>query len=251
MVYSDTTNKNGLLQMCEFYTGLGDAGISGNATLKAQFTQLLNARYHEAVGIVLLSQDEWDFDDPAHANTSNFPKTYNLSANTANVDIDVKTNKILRVDRVEITYDGSNWYKAEPIDLGEMSVPQNQTDINNTFSQSEPFYDMVGDSVFLYPIPTAAVTGGLKVFFTREIDEFVVGDTTQEPALDEPFHKYLPLGASIDWLVSAQSDSPKIPLYQKDLDRTAQLMRQYYGTKNQDRHYVLKPANPNEYNEDY
>ena len=38
LVFSDTTNKNGLIQECEFWTNLGDGTISGDTTLLAQFT---------------------------------------------------------------------------------------------------------------------------------------------------------------------------------------------------------------------
>jgi len=61
--FSDTTNKNGLIQRCETYTGLGDGGISGNAVLLKQFTALLNSATYKAITMIFDSQDDWDFDD--------------------------------------------------------------------------------------------------------------------------------------------------------------------------------------------
>ena len=66
MQFSDTTNLNGLIQRCELLTGLGDTGISGDATLLKHFTSLINQTYHKVVTMILQSQDEWDFDDKNH-----------------------------------------------------------------------------------------------------------------------------------------------------------------------------------------
>ena len=53
MQFSDTTNKNGIIQQIEFRTNLGDTGISGDATLLKQFTGQINDAYMKAVGIII------------------------------------------------------------------------------------------------------------------------------------------------------------------------------------------------------
>ena len=106
MQYSDTTNKNGLLQRMEFWTNLGDAGITGNTLLKAQFTQGLNNWYHKVVTMILASHDEIDWDDVNHAD---FPVlTTDLVANQQDYSIPA-SEKVLKIKRVEWTPDGTNW----------------------------------------------------------------------------------------------------------------------------------------------
>lgn len=240
MVYNDTTNKNGLLQRCEFWTDLGDATISGTAVLKAQFTQSLNNWYHKVVTMILNSQDEWDFDDSNH---TDFPiLTTSLVANQQDYSIPA-SEKVLKIKRIEVSYDGTNWNKAEPLDIGEIGDATNTTTIAGSFSKSEPYYDIQYGSIFLYPIPDTAVTGGLKVWWTREIDEFTTSDTTQEPGIDEPFHEMLPLGASFDYCV-AKGLSKKNDIFTVLQDYEARL-KQFYGSKQKDRKYAMKPTNIN------
>lgn len=206
----------------------------------AQVTQNLNNWYHRAVTIILDSQDDWDFDDPNHGN-QNYIKTYNLTASTQLVDIDVLTNKILKIKRVEVTYDGTTWYKANPMDIGEYSKSvSTTTNISSDFSKTQPYYDLVGENIYLYPIPDANVTNGLKIWFVREVDEFTTGDSAQEPGIDEPFHKYLSLGAALDYAVAYNLEN-KNNLSELLADYE-QRMRAYYGRKDMDRQVILKSS---------
>lgn len=246
MQYSDTTNKNGLLQMVEFYTGVGDATISGTAALKAQVTQLINNRYHQIVTMILDSSDEWDFDDPNHTDLP--VATLPLVATQRDYTIPVAT-KLLKLKRVDVTWDGSTYYRASPLDSGEMSRGLG-TDANtdNDFDLTEPFYDVIGNSLWLYPMATAAqVTAGgkIRLEYLREIDEFATTDTTQEPGLDEPFHNMIAVGAALDWAVAKglQCKNDLAAIW-GDYE---QRLRKYYGRRNEDRLPLLKSV----YNETY
>ena len=241
MQFNDSTNRTGLIQACELMTGIGDAQISSDTVRLQQFTSLINSRYHQIVATILRSQDEWDFDDPNHSNTG-FLKTYNLTGSQAYVELPL-SDKILKVRRVEVSFDGTSWKKAEPIDIGEISDATDTTTIAQNFSTASPFYDLVGKYLYLYPIPSANVTNGLKVWVTREIDEFATNDTTQEPGFDEPFHRMLAIGASLDWAV-AKGLGNKNDLAAQYNDYEARLM-QYYGSKQKDRVYVAKGAYTN------
>jgi len=240
MVYSDTTNKNGLMQRMEFWTNLGDANITGNATLKAQMTQGLNNWYHKVVTMILEAQDEWDFDDINH---TDFPiLTTNLVADQQDYSLPA-SERVLKIKRAEITYDGTNWYKAEPLDVNELSISTDTTSIANNFDTTTPFYDIQYNSIFLYPIPTSNVTAGLKVWWTREIDEFTTSDTTQEPGIDEPFHEMLALGPSYDWiLVNKPDNSLLISRIEGLLADYERRLVSYYGRKQQDRNMRLSGA---------
>ncbi len=68
--FSDTTNKNGLLQDAEFMLNLGDAGITGDSSAQALpkvFTRLINKWLHRLVAFIFLSQDDWTWDDTSNA----------------------------------------------------------------------------------------------------------------------------------------------------------------------------------------
>lgn len=234
MQFNDTSNLNGLIQSCEDWTGLGLAQISGDTNQLKRFTRLINTNYHKVVTMILESMDEWDFDD-ANIGDRGFIKTYNLTAATQYVTLPL-SDKILKVKRVEVTYDGTNWYKAEPIDLNQYSGASTTAEIANNFSVTKPFYDLHGNYIYLYPVPTANVTGGLKVWVTREIDEFTTADTTQEPGVDEPFHQMIALGASLDYAM--MKGLANVNLLAARYAESEQRLRQYYGNKQDDR--VLK-----------
>lgn len=244
MQFNDTTKLNGLIQSCEFWTGLGQSQISGDTTKLKEFTRLININYHKTVTMIFQSMDEWDFDDPNHGDRG-FIKTYDLVSGQEYVQLPV-SDKILKVKRAEIKLDNVTWYRAWPIDVNEFGQATSETsNIANNFEKTRPFYDLQGQYVYIYPIPDTNVTGGLKLWISREIDEFSTSDTTQEPGIDEPFHEMIAIGASLDYSL-AKGLSNAGNLAGKMADYEARL-RQYYGSKQEDRQLVLK-ANYVDYN---
>jgi hypothetical protein len=233
MQYNDTTTKLGLIQRCEFLTEIGDAGISGNTTLKAQFTSLLNTYYDRAVLVILRSQDAWDFDDK---NNTDFPiLTTNLVASQQDYQLPAPA---IEIKRAEITYDGINWYKLIPFDVNESSEALSTATIAQNFATTTPYYDLQYGSLFLYPIPSSSVTGGLKLYTTRNVTQFTASDTTKEPGIDRLFHDYLAIGASYDWCkVKGKKQANSLAA---DLLKLEAEMKVYYGKKDKDRQYVLK-----------
>lgn len=239
MKFNDVSGLNGLVQSCEFWTGKGNAQISGDSTSLAEFTRLINVNYHKVVTMILSSMDEWDFDD-SNIGDAGFIKTYNLVSGTQTVTLPA-SDKILKIKRAEITYDGTTWYRLSPLDVNEYGDTSDAATVANNFSKSSPYYDVHGNYVYLYPIPDANVTGGLKLWVAREIDEFTTADTTQEPGIDEPFHEMIAVGASLDYafahnLANAGGLASKFVDYE-------QRIRQYYGSRQEDRAMTMKPSN--------
>ena len=234
MQFNNTTNKNGLIQLCEFLTQIGDTNISGDTTLLKTFTMLINNGYHKAESIILASQDEWDFDD---SNNSDFPiGTANLVADQQ--DYALPTS--LKIKRVEITFDGTKWYKAEPFDINERGRATDTTSISQDFFQTEPKYDIMDSSLFMYPIPGVNITSGLKVWFIRIVAPFVSTDTTKEPGFDGLWHEYVALYASHEWArTKGKSNADKL---KRDLLQMESDMRDYFSDKQEDRQNVLKPS---------
>ena len=239
MQFNDTSGKNGLIQECEFNLGLGDAGISGDATLLKVFTRLINTTYQEIITMILASLDGWEYDD-SNLSASGFIKTFDLTANQQYFAM-AAADKVLKVRRVEVNYGDGVWRVATPISIDQIGTPAGtQTDVSLSFSKTEPAYSQVGLQVFLYPYPDTNVTGGAKVWTTREVDEFTTADTTQEPGIDEPFHRLISIGASRKYAGAKGMDVIKF-LNDEWVAGEARL-KQYYGAKQQDRHAALQPA---------
>jgi len=247
MQFSDTSAKAGLVQYAEVLTGLGDAAISGNTTLLAQFTSLINRAYHKVVTMVLDSQDEWDFDDNNHSDYAVLSAS--VVANQRDYQIPVG-EKVLKIKRLDISYDGTNFYKAEPFDINESGLGMGLTSdstqeatIDGRFERTQPKYDLRGNSIWIYPRADAtdvANGGKIRIEWTREIDEFTVADTTQEPGIDEPFHPLIVKLACVDYLLG--HDQNKADRIKRDALEDEQRLKTYYSDKQEDRNNVLKAA---------
>lgn len=208
-----------------------------------------NRWYEKIITMILDSQDEWDFDD---LNKTDFPiGTANTVASQQDYALPAG---IFKIKRVEVSYDGTNWKHATPIDVNEIGHQTNTTEIANRFTTATPFYDTVGNSIFLYPIPSSNVTNGLKVWFQREPAEFTSGEVTtgtKEPGFDEPFHVMIALGMIYDWCSAKGGSSAVLTALKNDvqtelLDYEARL-RRHYGKKQDDRVYQLQSV----YNSNY
>lgn len=258
--FSDISTRQGLIQDCEDNLNFPPAGISGNTTLLQQFTRYINVWYHKVVTMILQSEDGFDFDDSTI--TTNYPiatramvgsqRDYKFStalwsligteggAAASNAAI-----APLRIKRVDFTYDGSTYYKAEIVDSGQIgSGMGNDTNLDGTFSQTKPFYDLSNGALLAYPTATAAqVSAGAKIRieFSRDITEFTPSDTTKLPGFDANFHQILSAGASYDYSFIKNLPTQSA-LLAKVQDWEARL-KQHYGLKDTDSQFNLSAAN--------
>lgn len=198
----------------------------------------LNTWYHKVSTMILNAQDSWDFDD---TNKSDFPiLTADLVANQQDYALPVNCYKL---KRVEVSYDGANWYKAELFDIGERGTGTSEADIARDFTTTEPKYDIQGSSLMLYPIPAQNTNVGLKVWISREISEFTSTDVTNgtlEPGFDEPFHKMLSIGVALDWAIAKNlANGPALSALIQEYEGR---LRQFYGKKEEPGSMVLKAA---------
>ena len=200
----------------------------------------LNKWYNFVHTWILESHDEIDFDD---SNKTDLPiLTTDLTANTQTVALPSGT---CTAKRLEVNY-GNKWYKAEPFDINERGAATDTTSISQNFNVTEPRYDLAGSTIFLYPIPTQNVTGGLRIWINRFVTEFTSSDVstgTKLPGFDVNFHDILPLGVAFDWAV-AKGQTNKADLWAQIQDYEARLKR-HYGKKQEDRIMRLAGAYQN------
>ena len=97
---------------------------------------------------------------------------------------------MLRLKRAEVLYvTGGTWRTVKIFDLNERSGANDSTTIGNEFDQTNPYGDIIGTTLNLYPIPNAAVTAGLKYWYIAvPTDLTATSDTPTPPA---EYHRYL------------------------------------------------------------
>ena len=264
MQFSDTTNKNGAMQMIERSLGFPDGKITGDTNLFQYFTQLFNNQYDKIQAIIFESMDSMDFDDinltdkhpvatrPLVANQRDYIFSTTLwsliatEGGSAGSDASISPLKIKRVD-ICWNGTGNTCYKAEPLDIAEIGTGiGNDTDLDNNFDIASPFYDVSSQGINIYPRANAGnVTnnGILRVEFRRDMGLFTTADTTKTPGIDRVFHPMLYLGVAMEYAaVKRMKISKDVSILFADLEVK---LRNRYGNKNEDRQIIMKQAYQN------
>lgn len=246
MILNDPTNFNGLLQRAEHYTNLGLGAITtGNPNLKKQFINHINVAQHDLFMICLEAQDAWDVDDHKHSKLKIFttPLTTNRS-----YTFDI-TNRILEWERVDVSYDGDTYSRAQPIDADELGFGfGNDADIDSNFTKTRPAYELMGDSLLLYPMASQEDVdrgGEIRMEWSREANEFAFNDTDddKEAFIIRPFHEQIAIRAAYKWLMVNKPDNESLlTRLEREIGRGTKAIQEYYGSREADRKYQITPA---------
>ncbi len=232
-----------MIQLAENYSGLGPAGISANPTLLLQFTRHINNAYQKIVTTIFEAQDDWDWDDTGttdgtNPTVSSYPvMTTALVANQRDYTFPLSI-KLLKDLRVDISYDGTNYYRAQPIETREMNIGLgNDTVTDNNYMETSPRYELRANSIWIFP---RAVNGNgiLRVEYLREPVEFASSATTGTPGIETAWQPMLPLDASIAWCMT--NNPAMVPSLQEMYMDYENRMRKFYSRKDEDRIYQMQ-----------
>lgn len=194
-VFSNTTTKDGLIQISERNCSFNDGDISGDATRLAQFTGDINSALDKVWSTIFEVGGTWQFDD------SNFTDYPIISTNLVSgqrdysFTTDGSSNLILEIYKVVVSDAAGVFHEIFPSDQQtKFSDPAYYDGLN---VGGQPItYDKTANGIFLNPIPNYNYTNGLKVYINREASYFTTSDTTKKPGFAGLFHPYLALHAS-------------------------------------------------------
>lgn len=203
MILSDTTTReNGLIQRCEDNCGLGATGISGDSTLLSQFVGWLNQWNGMGAHYAIQSWHGHDFDDKGYTTA---PTGTFTGATTRDYNFD-DSYKMLKVKLINVTYDGTNYVTASPVDSNDMldsEIAVKDPNVDSNFDTSAPKYDLTANGFKLYPKFTSAqVSAGAKVYvewFRMPRTFATTGTDSYQPCLDFQFHHFPATGASYEY----------------------------------------------------
>lgn len=236
MQFSDTSTKQGLLQDCEFWTNLGDAGITGDASLKAQFTRLLNVRYAKAIARAQLLSGKDGVEDTNYEDHqfSFFDITENVNNYQFLTDADGNTisdiTGVLLQGENDDTGEGFKpLTKLHLSDADAMLIMSPNTDNTGTPTA----YLEKNNTIFFDVLPDFTKESGGKLFYRLVPSYFVAGDTIKKPGFVEAFHGMLSKGASHDWLIVNKSESTTlVTRLEAELKQEEQDFADYIRQKN-------------------
>jgi hypothetical protein len=194
MQFSDSANGTGIIELIEDLTNTPST-TTDSYPLKKK-TRDVNNAYARFMMLAISASGKWQIDD---TNQTGHPILIsNLVANQQDynytVDGESTPNQILDLYRVEVKDSSGNWSQILPFDQSDLQG----TSLTNFMATAgiPQYYDKVGNALFLYPKPSANVTGGLKLWFARTPAYFVSTDTTKKAGIPDIFHEYLALRPS-------------------------------------------------------
>lgn len=186
MVYNDTTNKQGIVQDAYWKSG---ADI--NSYPLADVTRVANSALDKVIALILGADGRWQFDS---SNYTDLPiGSTDLISGQQDYSFD---DEYLVIKSIECSDGQGNWRKLIPLDNPD--VPRDVALSSLSLTDGNPvYYDKMGESILLYPAPSynrrlvQEGEAGLRAYFQRKIDYFVVGDTTKEPGFAKHLHTYV------------------------------------------------------------
>jgi len=205
LAFSNTTTKNGLIQLCERNCGFNDGEISGNTTTLAKFTGDINIALDRALSIIFEVGGTWQFDDSNHTASEGYPViTADIVSGTRAyaLTVDGASNLALEIHKVFIADSTGLFRELQPMDVQSRAVASFTDGLNTTGIPS--FYDKTGKYITFDVIPNYNASGGIKVLINREGSYFTISDTTKKPGFAGLYHPYLALHASYNYCMRNQ-----------------------------------------------
>lgn len=197
--FSNTAEKNGLIQKFERYARLPDGEVTG--TLLKQVTDMINEAFDDIMPLLLSYSDHIRWDDTNHTDA---PIGYlDLVSGQADYKIGEDDNSldILNITKVRIlpTATDTDYYELERMTIDDPAVAEAMSPGSQSTGIPSFFVENAG-KIFLYPEPNYSATSGIEIFFGREQSYFTSTDTTKEPGIPKPFHNLLALYAAHEYV---------------------------------------------------
>lgn len=236
MVFSDTTDRDGIIELIEDMTGTQSATTS-SYTLKTK-TRDVNNAYANYFLIGFQAEGRWQLDD---TNQVDYPIiTTALTANQQDYSftVDQQNNQILDIYRVEILDSTGNAVELAPIDQFDIKGIA-LTEFMETASQPV-YYDKTANGIVLYPKPDYTNSAGLKIYYNRTPSYFVSTDTTKQPGIPDMFHEYLALRPSYQYCL--RKGLAQVANLKQDMLLMEESIRSYYSQRSKDEVKRMSPA---------
>lgn len=231
IVLSDSTYRNGLVELIEDYTNTESSTTSSYP--KRSKVRDINLAYAYFLMLGVKASGRWQLDD---SNQDDYPIVLmDLVANQTdysfNYDGSAVPNQIQDIHRVEILDENDNWVLLKSFDMDDVDIAL--PEYESTAGTPEK-YDKTSNAVWLYPAPSYNKTGGLRLYTSRT-PVYFLGDDTDDDAkagIPEMFHDYLALRPAYLYCVS--KGLPQAKALGEMVKQREEDIKAYYGTRQRD-----------------
>lgn len=224
--YSNSnTDRQTIVHDVLYQVGLPTVSASFASYSLHDITRNVNSEYMGLVPLIWQSSFGWRYDD---SNETDLPiATTTLSASVYDYTL---PSTAQRIHQVKVR-SGSEYIPIENIKeedfVGGSGTPTG--------------YCMVGNSILLDPIPSAALSAGLQLFVDRTPTLFTTNGTsasTTSPGFSEPFHKILSYAAAIDFVQDKATQDRLVAMK----ERLKASLINFYSHRNIERRPSLRPV---------
>jgi hypothetical protein len=207
----------------------------------ADWMRSANIYYRKAAYYIWKNTNGWEFDD---SNYSTLPVATSTLVDQQQ-DYTIPTDA-LDIQRVEILDNSGNYQLLDRIN--KETVTEAMTNFFKTPAMPR-YYDMVGNSILLYPAPAAAnvtLSQGIKIYTARDVSTvgtpWVYRQMSQTPGFQIDFHPYIAIGAALDYGVSKNFVKEKMDNLKAVLQENQQNILDYYARRDRDYPVKFRPS---------
>lgn len=221
MQFNPTDKSISLLADIDFWLfGTGDTFNTDYSLIDR--TRNVNNNWDEAVVELYKADSNYEWDDTTN---SDFPiATMNL---TAGLDHYSMLDSALVIHRVRMKDRNGVLRTLDPVSRREL------TDDELRATGTPTAYYKMGGAIFPAPIPDYSATGGVELEFQRGANHFTTSSTTDSPGFDPQFHRFLSVGAALDYAI-ANSMKDKIAQLRAEKEAIRKRMVEHYQMRSPD-----------------
>src|ERR1035437_897672 len=230
MKFSDSTNRDGIIEKIEMVTG-GQSATSGSYPLKVK-TVDVNCALDDYFRLAIKAGGKFQVDD---TNQTDYPViTTDIVSGQGDYpfiyDGSTPHNEILDLRQVRLKDSAGIWHDLSAIDRESDGITKYEG-INGLPTG----YDVDSNSIRLYPIPNYNLTGGLELYISRSPVHFVSTDTTKQAGIPNMFQDYLWLKPS--YMYCLFKNLPQAGGLKAEVDKMESAIMEYYSMRDRvDRH---------------
>lgn len=190
-----------------------------------EFTAHVNEIQSRVWHMIFTSYGGWQYDD---GNQTNLPAASDtISANQTSYAL---PSSALTVRGVEVKDEGGTWRQLTPITEELIRDVEAMGEFLKTPSQPM-YYQLVGESVRIFPAANYTQASSFKVFFDRASVAFESTDTTDTPGFASEYHGILPIGASLEYLKIKKPGDATLAHLLRDFQEYERKIKQFYSMR--------------------
>lgn len=228
MVYSETTNRTGIVQLLEDLTDTGGTASSESYAI-GQKTRDINLAFDDYQNLVKQASGTWQADDFNHTKYPNMKFNVVSGQQDYTFTVDEQGNQVQDIYRVECKDANGTWKLLTPYDemLEDTALSAQETETGTPTR-----YYKTANGIFLDRTPNYNSTLGIRMFYTRSPDYFLTSDTTKEPGIPNGHHRYLALKPAFwYWL---PKDSARASVFLSEIQRIETSIAKDIALRNRD-----------------